>query len=72
VNRVGEGGGIVYDGASAIVEPGGDLADDLFERPGDERTIESDVQPSVVADVRAKYPFLADRRPDVYRRLRGD
>ena len=72
VNRVGEGGGIVYDGASAIVSPIGELHDDLFERPGEQRTIEDDVDASHVAETRKQFPFLADRRPDVYRRLRGE
>jgi hypothetical protein len=30
------------------------------------------VDPAEVAAVRAKFPFLADRRPDVYRRIRGE
>lgn len=72
VNRVGEGGGLAYDGDSALVSPLGELLDDAFSRPGEERTIEGEVDASVVAEVRAKFPFLADRRPDVYRQLRGE
>ncbi len=72
VNRVGEGGGLKYDGQSALVSPLGELVADAFARPGEELTIEGDVDPARVAEVRAKFPFLADRRPDVYRRLRGE
>jgi predicted amidohydrolase len=72
VNRVGEGGGLVYDGESAIVSPLGELLDDGFGAPGAARTVCADVTAARVAEVRAKFPFLADRRPDVYRRLRGE
>jgi predicted amidohydrolase len=70
VNRVGEGGGLKYDGQSALVSPLGELIADAFARPGEVTTIDGDVDPARVAEVRAKFPFLADRRPDVYRRLR--
>jgi predicted amidohydrolase len=72
VNRVGEGGGLVYDGESALVSPLGELLADGFGAPGEERTVAGDVDSTHVAEVRAKFPFLADRRPDVYRRLRGE
>jgi predicted amidohydrolase len=72
VNRVGEGGGLVYDGESAIVSPLGELLDDGFGAPGAARTVTADVGPARVAEVRGKFPFLSDRRPDVYRRLRGE
>ncbi len=72
VNRVGEGGGLVYDGESALVSPLGELVADAFARPGEELVLEGDVDAARVAEVRAKFPFLSDRRPDVYRRLRGE
>jgi predicted amidohydrolase len=72
VNRVGEGGGLAYAGDSALVSPLGDLVGDGFGAPGAERIVEGDVDAAVVRDVRARYPFLADRRPEVYRRLRGE
>ncbi len=71
VNRVGEGGGLAYAGESALVSPLGELLDG-FGAPGEARTVAGDVDPARVAEVRAKFPFLADRRPDVYRRLRGE
>jgi predicted amidohydrolase len=72
VNRVGEGGGLKYDGQSALVSPLGELVADAFARPGEELTIAGEVDASHVAEVRARFPFLEDRRPDVYRRLRGE
>lgn len=72
VNRVGSGGGLVYDGESALISPFGELRAGGPTRVGEETTIEDDVSAEEVAAVRAKFPFLADRRPDVYRRLRGE
>jgi predicted amidohydrolase len=72
VNRIGEGGRLVYDGESALISPLGELLGDGFGRPGEERTVEGDVDPAKVAEVRAKFPFLADRRPELYRKLRGE
>jgi omega-amidase len=72
VNRVGEGGGLTYLGESALVSPLGEIAGDGFGRPGEARTVVGDASAKTVAEVRAKFPFLADRRPEVYRRLRGE
>lgn len=75
VNRVGSGGGLAYTGGSRLVSPLGatlDGADGVADRDGAERTVAGDVDPAEVASVRARFPFLADRRPDVYRRLRAD
>jgi predicted amidohydrolase len=60
VNRVGtDGNGLAYVGGSCIVDPLGALVADA----GDADTeIAADVDPEVVAKVRARYPFLADRR----------
>lgn len=72
VNRVGAGGGLAYAGESALVSPLGELVGDGFGAAGAERVVGGDVDAAVVRDVRARFPFLADRRPDVYRRLRGE
>lgn len=72
VNRVGEGGGLVYDGESAFVSPVGELQGDGFGAAGVERSVAGDVDPAAVVEVRRRFPFLADRRPEVYRRLRGE
>jgi predicted amidohydrolase len=72
VNRVGEGGGLRYLGESALVSPLGEIAGDGFGRAGEARTVTGEVSAAAVADVRARFPFLADRRPDVYRHVRGE
>jgi predicted amidohydrolase len=59
VNRVGEGGGVRYAGDSRIVDPSGDV---LAAASGIETILLADVDPAVVAETRARYPFLADRR----------
>lgn len=72
VNRVGEGGGLRYLGESALASPLGEIVGDGFGRAGEARTVTGDADPARVAEARAKFPFLADRRPEVYRRLRGE
>jgi predicted amidohydrolase len=64
VNRAGSGGGLDYAGDSAVVGPFGE---ELAVAPdtgvvGTEATLYADVDPAHVADIRARYPFLADRR----------
>lgn len=59
VNRVGRGGNLEYSGDSTIVDPlGGVFADGAG---GAEQVLEATVDPARVADVRLRYPFLADR-----------
>jgi len=58
-NRVGEGGGVAYDGGSVIVDPWGNVVADAGDA---ETTISWDVDPAEVARIRGRYPFLADRR----------
>ena len=59
VNRVGHGGKLDYAGDSAVVQPFGEDA----EADGPiEQTLVADVDPAVVAETRARYPFLTDRR----------
>jgi predicted amidohydrolase len=59
VNRVGQGGPLEYVGDSMVVDPLGEI---LAEAIGSEAVISADVDPAHVADVRARFPFLADRR----------
>ena len=64
VNRVGDGDGVAYGGDSAIVGPFGEV---LAEASGVEALLVAEVSPERVAEVRTRYPFLADRqwmRPD--------
>jgi predicted amidohydrolase len=59
VNRVGRGGKLEYAGDTMIVEPFGEV----LAIGGDTETIvQADVDGARVAQVRAEYPFLPDRR----------
>jgi predicted amidohydrolase len=60
VNRVGDGGGIAYRGDSCIIDPFGELL--AVAAAGAEQTLVADVDADRVAQVRAQYPFLRDRR----------
>jgi len=59
VNRVGEGGGLSYSGDSMIIDPMGEV---LASGAGTEALLVAEVEASVVADTRTRFPFLADRR----------
>lgn len=59
VNRIGEGGGIVYDGGSAAWDAWGEP---LPSEPGCGVPVVA-IDPGHVAEVRRKYPFLKDRQP---------
>ncbi len=60
VNRVGtDGSGLEYAGDSMIIDPMGEV---LASAAGVETILTADVDPGVVAAVRERFPFLADRR----------
>ena len=59
VNRVGSGGGLDYSGDSAVIDP---LGETLASAADAEALLVTEVDPSRVTDVRARFPFLADRR----------
>lgn len=59
VNRVGSGGGNDYAGDSLVIDPSGETVADAGAK---EQSIIADVDPTLVAQVRADFPFLADRR----------
>jgi len=59
VNRIGDGDGVEYVGDSMIVDPAGETVADAGAK---EQTILGEIDPAVVAKVRADFPFLADRR----------
>jgi predicted amidohydrolase len=66
VNRAGSGGGLDYAGDTAIIGPFGDdlaVAADVGDVAGEE-IVTADVDPAHVAEIRAKFPFLLDRRSD--------
>ena len=64
VNRVGEGGGLVYAGDSRIVDPLGEL---LATGARTEALLVAEVDPANVAAVRRRYRFLQDRRTHALR-----
>ena len=61
VNRVGAGGGLRYVGDSSIIDP---MGEELASAGDEETVLAADIDPAVVATVRADLPFMADRRPD--------
>ena len=58
VNRVGVGDGIEYAGDSRIVDPLGNV---LAAASVTENVLIADIDTAMVADVRARFPFLQDR-----------
>jgi len=64
VNRVGEGGGHVFTGGSAIIDPLGQV---LASAGNEERLVIADMNPAKVIEVRATLPFLQDRKPQLFR-----
>lgn len=67
VNRVGEGQGLHYSGDSGLWNPLGEPLGVLNAEPG---LVLGEVLPSEVVRVRERFPFLLDRREDVYQQLR--
>jgi len=59
VNRVGSGGGLEYGGDSCIIDPLGQV---LASAADIETVLSADVDPALVAKVRADLPFMRDRR----------
>jgi predicted amidohydrolase len=59
INRVGTGGTLEYAGDTMLVDPFGEVV----ASAGDEETVlVAEASPARVAEVRARYPFLQDRR----------
>jgi Predicted amidohydrolase len=59
VNRVGAVKDLPHAGGSALIDP---LGVTLVEGDDHEAVLTADADPATVADVRARFPFLADRR----------
>lgn len=67
VNRVGvDGHGVAHRGDSSLVAPDGAVVATLAGEPG---LVLGEVDAETVREVRRRYGFLADRRPELYRRL---
>lgn len=61
VNRVGtDGNGLAYAGDSALVDPTGTYV--ATAPDGEEAVVTGCVDPTRVADIRTRFPFLQDRR----------
>ena len=60
VNRVGAGGGLTYSGQSVVVDPWGEA---LVEASRQEAVLVAEIAPGAVADARARFPPLRDRKP---------
>ncbi len=59
VNRVGEGGGLLFTGGSAIIDPAGEI----IAHGGDKETLLfGDINPQRVQQVRSDMPFVKDRK----------
>lgn len=59
-NRVGvDGNGIAYGGGSTLIDPLGEIVGVSHDEPA---IVTGAVDPAVVADVRARFPFANDRR----------
>ncbi|HEY2331294.1 MAG TPA: carbon-nitrogen family hydrolase [Acidimicrobiales bacterium] len=59
VNRVGEGGGLLYAGDSCIIDPLGEV---LVSAGDGERTVMVEATARHVAETRSRFPFMSDRR----------
>lgn len=59
VNRVGDGDGMHYSGDSALISPSGER---LVSAAENEAVLVGQVDAAVVADTRARFPVLRDRR----------
>lgn len=64
VNRVGEAVGEPHSGDSALVDPFGAAVASKTRDPG---VVTGAVDATEVARVRGRFPFLKDRRPELYR-----
>jgi len=63
VNRTGEGGGHLFSGGSAIIDPAGET---VAEGGNKERLLIADIDQDRVGEVRTAMPFLKDRKPHLF------
>ena len=69
VNRVGEAEGYPHRGDTSLLDPWGEVASTLADEPG---VVLNEVDAEVVRQAREHFPFLRDRRRDLYRRLEDE
>jgi predicted amidohydrolase len=63
VNRVGEGGGYTFSGGSAVIDPLGQV---IARAVDNETLLVADLDLAQIVQVRENFPFLRDRRPDLF------
>jgi predicted amidohydrolase len=63
VNRVGSGGGLSYNGRSAVIDP---MGESLAEGSDGERLVIADLKKERIETIRKELPFLADHRKDLF------
>lgn len=66
VNRVGEGGGLLFHGGSAIIDPSGEILAREVER---EAVVMGEIYPDRVLELRSTMPFLKDRKAHLFQML---
>lgn len=64
INRIGSGDGIDYSGCSMIIDPEGNILNNINN---DEGIIISDIYEDKVKDIRRKFTLKRDRRESLYR-----
>jgi len=69
VNRVGEVDSYDHCGDTSLLDPWGTVVATLANEVG---IVAGEIDPTVVRSAREKFRFLADRRPDLYRRLEDE
>ena len=66
VNRIGEAEGHPHRGDTTLLDPWGAVVATLADEPG---VVLGEVDVGVVRKARERFPFLEDRRPEIYRQL---
>lgn len=66
VNRTGEGGGLDYSGDSCLINPDGSIVSTSSELT---TIVHSDISLEYLIELRERFPFLKDRKKDLYASL---
>lgn len=66
INRVGEDKTTFYVGNSMVVNPEGEIINELEDKPG---CLIANINKKDVEEFRKKFPVKADRRPEIYSKL---
>lgn len=69
VNRVGDAEGYPHRGDTSLLDPWGEVVSTLSDVPG---VVLNEVDAEVVLQARERFPFLRDRRRNLYRRLEDE